>query len=139
MKRCFEILGVGEDATLEQMQAAYEQKASKYKSDFYADDPAYAKKKLQELRAAYEEATAGMLGELQDDAASKPSVTFDDDSEEYMRQLYHKHLPGKVNRAAGLRPKRSKAYAKGDAAYKGSVLLFWIGIVAAVIVVGNIL
>lgn len=62
MKRCFEILGVGEDATLEQMQAAYE------------------------------EATAGMLGELQ-----------------------------------------------VDAAYKGSVLLFWIGIVVAVIVVGSIL
>lgn len=46
MKRYFEILGVGEDATLEQIQAVYE------------------------------EATAGMLGELQDDAHIRVACCF---------------------------------------------------------------
>ena len=139
MKNCFELLGVAEDATLEEIQAAFACKAARYKSDFYADDPAYAKKKLRELQAAYEEAAASVLGELPETAGQKPTVSFDENPEEYMRQLYHKHLTATPNRAAGLRTKRPKAFAKGDAAYKRSALLFWAGIVAVIIVIGSIL
>lgn len=139
MKDCFELLGVREDASIEEIQKAFERKAGRYKGDFYAEDPAYAKKKLREVQEAYEEAIVTVLGALPEDTGVKPTVSFDEDPEEYMKQLYHKHLTATPNRAAGLRPKRPKAYEKGDAAYKSSVLLFWLGIVAAIIAVGSFL
>ena len=139
MKSCYEILGVKEDATLDQIQEAFEQKASRYKGEFYEDDPAYVKRKLKELQEAYSEAASMIAGELSESVMEKPTVSYDEEPEEYMRQLYHKHLTAKVNRAAGLRPKRAKAFAKGEAAYKRSIIFFWGGIVAAVIVIGSLL
>ena len=139
MKSCYEILGVKEDATLDQIQEAFERKASRYKGEFYADDPAYVKRKLKELQTAYTEAAVRIVGELPEAFLEKPTVSYDENPEEYMRQLYHKHLTQNINRKAGLRPKRPKTFAKGDAAYKRSVIFFWGGIVAAVIVLGSLL
>lgn len=139
MTDCFEFLGVSKDATIEEIQKAFEQKASRYRSDFYADDPDYVKKKLKQLKEAYEEAASVVLGEDATCGLDKPTVSYGENPEEYMQQLYHKHLTAKVNRAAGLRPKRGKAFAKGDAAYKRSVLFFWGGIVVAVMVIGSLL
>ncbi|MBR3785229.1 MAG: hypothetical protein IKJ77_02340 [Firmicutes bacterium] len=99
MKQCFEILGVGENATIEQIQAAYERKVTRYSNDVYLDDPKYAKKKLKELKQAYKEAcrlagkTEGISSsDTQADYKEKPTVDIDEDPEEYMKQLYHKHL-----------------------------------------------
>ena len=139
MSDCFEFLDVRKDATIEELQKAFERKASRYQSDFYADDPDYVKKKLKMLKEAYEEAATVVLGEDATCGLEKSTVSYDENPEEYMKQLYHKHLTAKVNRAAGLRPKRSKAFAKGDAAYKRSVMFFWIGIVVAVIAIGSLL
>lgn len=139
MKSCYEILGVKEDATLDQIQEAFERKASRYKGEFYADDPAYVKRKLKELQTAYTEAAVMIVGELPEAFLEKPTVSCDENPEEYMRQLYHKHLTQNINRKAGLRPKRPKTFAKGDAAYKRSIIFFWGGIVAAVIVLGSLL
>jgi len=99
MKQCFEILGVGENATIEQIQDAYERKVTRYSNDVYLDDPKYAKKKLKELKQAYKEACRlagktdnGALGEVLEDFEEKPDVYIDENPEEYMKQLYHKHL-----------------------------------------------
>ena len=139
MSDCFEFLGVSKEATIEEIQKAFEQKANRYQSDFYADDPDYVKKKLKQLKEAYEEAVTVVLGEDVTRGLDKPTVSYDENPEEYMKQLYRKHLTAKVNRVAGLRPKRPKSFAKGDAAYKRSVMFFWIGIVAAIIVIGSLL
>lgn len=139
MKDCFEVLGVSKDASIEDIQRAFERKAERYKGDFYAEDPAYAKKKLKELKEAYEAAVAAVLGNAAETSTDKPDVSYDEDPEEYMRQLYHKHLTASPNRAAGLRPKRPKAFEKRDAAYKSSVLLFWVVIIVAIIAVGSFL
>lgn len=139
MKRCFEILGVGEDVTLDQLREAFEKKDASYKNGFYEEDPKYVKRKRKELHAAYEEAVSVIVEKLPEVAATKPTVSYEEDPEEYMQQLYHKHLTATSNRRAGLRPKRPKAFAKGDAAYKRSVLFFWIGLVAAIIVIGSLL
>ena len=99
MKKSFEILGLGENATKEQVQAAYERKATRYGNDLYLEDPKYAKKKLKELKQAYKEAYAlaekgdgAAFGEILEDFEEKPTVNIDDKSEEYMKQPYHKHL-----------------------------------------------
>ena len=139
MKRCFEILGISEEATLEEIRKAFEQKAARCKNGVYDDDPKYAKRKLKELQAAHEESIAIVAGKLLEVTVTKPTVSYDEDPEEYMRQLYHKHLTQNINRKAGLRPKRPKSFAKGDAAYKCSVMFFWIGIVAAILVIGSLL
>ena len=139
MKDCFEVLGVGKDASIEDIQRAFERKAERYKGDFYAEDPAYAKKKLKELKEAYDAAAIAVLGENAEPSTDKPDVCYDEDPEEYMRQLYHKHLTASPNRAAGLRPKRPKAFEKRDGAYKSSVLLFWVVIIVAIIAVGSLL
>ncbi|MBR3756307.1 MAG: hypothetical protein IKK48_04280 [Firmicutes bacterium] len=108
MKQYFEILGVGENATLEQIQDAYERKVTRYSNDVYLDDPKYAKKKLKELKQAYEEACRlagktdkGGLDEILEDFEEKPNVDIDENPEEYMKQLYHKHLGRSVNRVSG--------------------------------------
>ncbi len=107
MKRCFEILGLGENATKEQIQEAYDRKATRYSSDLYLDDPKYAKKKLKELKQAYTEAYR--LAEHTDEAAiddtlqdfeEKPVVDINEDTEKYMQQLYRKHL-GRYFRGMG--------------------------------------
>ena len=139
MKDCFEVLDVSKDASIEDIQRAFERKAANCKGNLYAEDPAYAKRKLKELKEAYEAAATAVLGNAAETSTDKPDVSYDEDPEEYMRQLYHKHLTVSPNRAAGLRPKRPKAFEKRDAAYKGSVLLFWGVIVVAIIAVGNLL
>ena len=139
MRSCYEILGVGEDATLEEIREAFEKKAARYKSGLYDDDPQYAKRKLKELQTAHEEAVALATGNMPEIAVLKPTVSYDENPEEYMSQLYHKHLTQNINRKAGLRPKRPKAFAKGDAAYKRSVMFFWIGIVATLLIIGSLL
>ncbi len=139
MSDCFEVLGVSKDATIEEIQKAFERKASRYQSDFYADDSDYVKKKLKKLKEAYEEAAVIVLGEVATRGLDKPTVGYDENPEEYMKQLYHKHLTATPNRAAGLRPKRPKSFSKRDAEYKRSVMFFWIGIVVAIIAIGSLL
>ena len=56
MDRNFAILGLREDATKEQVKQAYELRLRKYKSSDYDDDPDYVRRKISELKAAYEAA-----------------------------------------------------------------------------------
>ena len=91
MKKCFEILGLGENATKEQVQQAYDRKAARYSNDLYLEDPKYARKKLQELKQAYKEACR-LAGKTDNGALGEVLEDFDENPEEYMKQLYHKHL-----------------------------------------------
>lgn len=59
MNRAFSILGVREDACKEEIKQAYERRLKKYKSDDYADDPEYVRKKIAELKEAYNIAYGG--------------------------------------------------------------------------------
>ena len=54
--RSFRILGISETATKEQVKAAFERKAARYKGPDYAEEPAYAERKLAQLYQAYQEA-----------------------------------------------------------------------------------
>ena len=54
--RCFSMLGLSETATKEQVKAAYERKVAKYKGPDYAEERAYAERKLAQLYHAYQEA-----------------------------------------------------------------------------------
>lgn len=56
--RCFSILGLSENATKEQVKRAYGRKLATYKGPNYADEPAYAERKMAQLHQAYEEAYA---------------------------------------------------------------------------------
>lgn len=58
MNRDFSILGLREDATKEQVKQAYGRKVAKYRAADFADDPAYANKKIAQLKSAYERAYA---------------------------------------------------------------------------------
>lgn len=53
MKQYYMLLGLREDANLSEVEAAYERQIQKYKSDAYADDPVYSKRKCRELEHAY--------------------------------------------------------------------------------------
>ena len=55
-ERCFRFLGVTDHATAEQIQMAYNKKVAHYKGPDYAEEPAYAHQKLEELHGAYAEA-----------------------------------------------------------------------------------
>jgi len=108
MRRCFEILGVGEYASKAQIQEAYDRKAARYSNDIYLEDPKYARKKLKELKEAYKEACrltektkAASRDEILNGFEEKPTVDIDEDPEEYMKQLYHKHLGRNVSRVSG--------------------------------------
>lgn len=70
--KSFRILGVNENATKEQVTMAYERKAAMYKGANYADEPAYADRKLRELYQAYQEARA--LAEHNPDTSSASQV-----------------------------------------------------------------
>ena len=72
----FEIFDLPEDATIEQIQQAYEQKAARYNSDIYADEPQYAKRKLEELRHAFETALA-QSGLTYCPSGAKPDFTYE--------------------------------------------------------------
>ena len=136
--KCYEILGVAETATIEQIQQAYEEKVAKYNSGLYVDDPQYAKEKLKILQEAYKNALE-LSVPIYCPTGEKPAVTFEENPEVYMEQLYHKHLNHNINRKAGIRPKRPKMFWKGDTAYKRSVIFFWIGIVAGILAIGSLL
>lgn len=56
MNRYFSLLGLREDAGKDDVKAAYERRVQKYKASDYADDPEYVRKKLAELKTAYEQA-----------------------------------------------------------------------------------
>ena len=56
MNRNFAILGLSEDATKEQVKQAYDLRVRKYKSSDYDDDPDYVRRKLAELKSAYDAA-----------------------------------------------------------------------------------
>lgn len=49
----YRILGLREDATREQIEKAYKEKARKLKSEDYSDDPEYVAKRTAKLRHAY--------------------------------------------------------------------------------------
>ncbi|MCI9641013.1 MAG: hypothetical protein HFE72_12960 [Emergencia sp.] len=53
MDRNFALLGLREDATKEQVKAAYAKRLTKYKSADYEDDPEYVRRKIAELNEAY--------------------------------------------------------------------------------------
>ncbi|MEY8298823.1 MAG: hypothetical protein ACLRJC_04575 [Emergencia timonensis] len=53
MNSNFAKLGLREDATKEQVKQAYELRLRKYKSSDYDDDPDYVRKKIAELKTAY--------------------------------------------------------------------------------------
>ena len=133
MNQCFKILGLEETATKAQVQEAYKQKIEEYCGDAYIEEPKYAKKKLDELQAAYEDAfqLAG-VGETPEE--------LQENLDQYMQELYHKHLTNRVNRLAGVHHvKRSKKQKEMDDAYKKDVVLFWVGVLTIMIVVGLIL
>ena len=52
------MLGLSENATKEQVKRAYGRKLATYKGPNYADEPAYAERKMTQLHQAYEEAYA---------------------------------------------------------------------------------
>ncbi|MBR3785230.1 MAG: hypothetical protein IKJ77_02345 [Firmicutes bacterium] len=54
--RSFSILGLSENATKAQVEAAYQRKVARYKGPDYAEEPAYAERKLSQLYQAYQEA-----------------------------------------------------------------------------------
>lgn len=56
MNSNFAKLGLREDATKEQVKQAYELRLRKYKSSDYDDDPDYVRKKIAELKIAYDAA-----------------------------------------------------------------------------------
>ena len=53
MERHYTLLGVQPDAELTEVEEAYKKKLERYKSDYYSDDPAYARKRCRELDKAY--------------------------------------------------------------------------------------
>ncbi len=134
----FEILGLNEDATTEEVQEAYERKAAQYSSNVYDEDPKYVKKQLKVLKAAYEEAyqTAEVAALRAEIAAEKeqeePPADIHEDPEKYMQQLYRKQMAGRIGRWNIIPPTRSKKQSDAQSAYKRSVLLFWTGILAVI-------
>lgn len=56
MDRNFALLGLREDATKDEVRQAYELRVRKYRSSDYDDDPDYVRKKISELKNAYEAA-----------------------------------------------------------------------------------
>jgi len=74
MDRNFALLGLREDASKEQVKAAYERRLSKYRAADYADDPEYVRRKTAELTQAYKEAyrKAGDGGQRQEPAKLPP-------------------------------------------------------------------
>lgn len=70
--RCFNILGLSENATKAQVERAYAKKLAMYKGPNYAEEPAYAERKIAQLRQAYEEAYA--LAESSREAYSAPRI-----------------------------------------------------------------
>ena len=53
LKKYYKLLGVQPEAQLSEVEAAYMKKLERYKSDYYSDDPAYARKRCRELDKAY--------------------------------------------------------------------------------------
>ncbi|MGN0659993.1 MAG: hypothetical protein ACI4LA_10375 [Emergencia sp.] len=56
MNRSFALLGLREDASKDEVKAAYERRLQKYKSSDYEDDPDYVRRKIAELKEAYADA-----------------------------------------------------------------------------------
>ena len=61
MNSNFAKLGLREDATKEQVKQAYELRLRKYKSSDYDDDPDYVRKKIAELKTAYNAAYLSLI------------------------------------------------------------------------------
>lgn len=149
MKQCFEILGLDENATREQIQEAYDRKAARYSGDLYAEDPKYAKRKLKELRQAYEEAyrlAKSAVGVSEEGYEDDINPDFEEkleslltDEEMHMQKLYHKHLHRRVDKAAGIYPDGPKGQRKANLRYKGNVMLFWLGILAVIVGIGMVI
>ena len=137
MGNCFDLLGIEESATKEQILEAYERKKSLYSGTFFEEDPKYAKRKLEELREALNEAylagnsTSDLSCDQEQIDALRQILSED---EMLMQELYHKHLTGRINRLAGTSQKKV-----GNAKYKGTVLLFWGAIVVILILIGFLL
>ncbi|MEG0924664.1 MAG: hypothetical protein RSE98_06410 [Anaerovoracaceae bacterium] len=53
MNKYYSVLGVSEEATKEEIQAAYEYRTKKYKAADYQDDPEYVHRKTMDLNEAY--------------------------------------------------------------------------------------
>lgn len=143
MNRCFELLSLDATATKEQVLEAYARKKALYSGSAFAEDPKYVKRKLDELeeavREAYLIAEPIVTGTTKDDQLENLKQILNED-EMHMQELYHKHLTGRFNRAVGVSSKkRSAAQKKGDSSYKGSVLLFWTGIVVIIVFIGMLL
>ncbi len=74
MDKYFMLLGVKEDATEEEVTAAYEKRTERYKSLDYADDPDYVRRKLSQLKEAYDAIMKGEPKKVQKKASSKNSA-----------------------------------------------------------------
>lgn len=65
-KDYYSILGVGRDATADELKKAYRKNAMKWHPDKNPDNKAQAEKKFQELSEAYQVRTSSKLFELHD-------------------------------------------------------------------------
>jgi len=149
MKKCFDVLGLDEKATRAQIQEAYDRRVTRYNGDLYAEDPKYVKRKLKELRQAYEEAyrlAESAVTVSEEGYADDINPDFEEnleslltDEEMHMQKLYHKHLHRRVDKAAGIYPDGLKGQRKENLRYKGNVMLFWLGILVVIVGIGMVI
>ena len=59
-KKYFQILGIPEDSTREEIQSAYTEKVGLWKNKLSEEDPSYGEKKRQQLQEAYDVLMLGM-------------------------------------------------------------------------------
>lgn len=94
MNKYFSLLGLREDAGKDDVKAAYERRVRKYKSSDYDDDPEYVRKKLAELKVAYEQAYrmagSGSTSAYRRDDFDLPASSRTSDSQRAHRQLHDK-------------------------------------------------
>ncbi len=125
--RAFSILGLSENATKTQVEAAYQRKVARYKGPDYAEEPAYVERKLAQLYQAYQEARELAGNEsntyrpvrtergADEPAKKKPAKASRlleeerDDAEHNMREKFHQWMERRDEKKAKRASKSSEA------------------------------